>query len=240
MSPRDAYFDYDIVGGENKEDLTISVAVYSKDTINAYYDACLGAEMIPLSFEIEAQAIARALIDVGNKNTFMLVDFGKTRTGIGIVHKGVLIYTSTIDIGGQDLSRSLKKVVGEITEDECSKIKNTEGLMHDENSDVYGAFSGVIDDIKDELETRIQYWRTRESVRGEDAEIDQIILCGGSSNLAGLPEYLWRKLSIPTDRAKVWRNAFSLESFIPPITKRYSYGYATAVGLALKDYIIYD
>ncbi len=240
LSPRDSYFDYDIVSGDDDDDsLTVSVAVYSKDTINAYYNVCLDAGLTPISFEIEAQAIARASIGVGDKNTFMIVDFGKMRTGIGIVHKGVLMYTSTIDIGGQNLSVALKKVVGNLTEDEYSKIKNTEGLMHDKNGDIYNAISGTINDIKDELETRIQYWKTRAGVQ-DGAEIDKIILCGGSSNLAGLPEYLWRELSIPTERAEVWQNAFSLESFIPPITRRYSYSYATAVGLALKDYIIHD
>jgi Tfp pilus assembly PilM family ATPase len=70
----------------------------------------------------------------------------------------------------------------------------------------------------------------------DERKIEKVILCGGSANLMGLPEYLSESLSIPTERARVWQNAFSLESFVPPITQRYSLGYATAIGLALHDF----
>ena len=82
----------------------------------------------------------------------------------------------------------------------------------------------------------INYWNSR-SVDERVRHIEKIILCGGSVNLAGLSEYLTEELGIETERALVWQNAFSLDSYVPPITRRYSYGYATAVGLALTDFI---
>lgn len=240
LSPRDAYFDYAVVErpGE-EEELLVSVAVYAKDTINNYYQACTGAGLMPLSFEVEAQAIARAVVPEQSSDTRMIVDFGKTRTGIGIVHKGLLMYTSTIDIGGDDLSRAMQEKLGSLPEAEYSKIKNTKGLLNTGENEVYEILHDAISGIKDEIETRIQYWKTHgEAENGR--EICKIVLCGGSSNLAALPEYLERQLGISTERARVWQNAFSLETFIPPITKRYSYGYATTVGLALRDFISYD
>ena len=237
LSPRDAYFDYDIVANDADDKvLRIAVVVYAKDTINRYYEACLGAGLMPLSFEIEAQAIARASIRNGLMGTHMIVDFGKTRTGIGIVHQGALVYTSTIDIGGAELSTALKTVLGDRAEDEYTAIKNKHGLIGIAgNAKIAAALTQVIDDIKLELETRIHYWHTR-SVDRNKRQIQKIVLCGGSSNLAGLPEYLWDELSIPTERAAVWQNAFSLNTYVPPISRVYSYGYATAVGLALKDF----
>jgi len=240
LSPRDAYFDYDVVEhSKERGQLLVSVAVYAKDTINSYYTACTDAGLMPLSFEIEAQAVARAVIPQRDKSTHMIVDFGKTRTGIGIVHRGSLMYTSTIDIGGKDLSLAMKEKLGDLPESEYSKIKNTKGLLNIENNEVYDVVAKTVSEIKDEIETRIQYWRMRSGV-SDDRKVHKIILCGGSSNLAGLPEYLESELSIPSERARVWQNAFSLERFVPPITCRYSYGYATAVGLALEDFISHD
>jgi len=61
LSPRDAFFDYEIIDSPLKADtLLVSVTVYSRDTIMGYYEACRGAGLTPMSFEVEAQAIARA------------------------------------------------------------------------------------------------------------------------------------------------------------------------------------
>ncbi|MEL6805042.1 MAG: pilus assembly protein PilM, partial [Bacteroidota bacterium] len=190
-----------------------------------------------LSFEVEAQAIARASIPQGDMRTYLIVDFGKTRTGIGIVHRGVLMYTSTIDIGGKELSTALRRQLGDLTEKELTDIKNTQGLVQGtKGSPVYEALVTTMSAIKDEIQLRIQYWNNRQS-HDDDRFVSHIILCGGSSNLRGLPEYFGETLGITASRAEVWQNAVDLESTIPPIGKRYSYGYATAIGLGLAPYI---
>ena len=68
-------------------------------------------------------------------------------------------------------------------------------------------------------------------------EIQSIILCGGSANLKGISGYFSETVGIHTEHAEVWDNAFSLEDYVPPIDKRHSLGYATAIGLALSKHI---
>ncbi len=234
ISPREAYFDYDIMEDPlRKNMLRAIVTVYSRDVIQSYYEACRSANLIPLSFEVEAQAIARAAVPKNSTGTHMIVDFGKTRSGVGIVNQGNLMYTSTIDIGGVEMSQTLRRVVGELAESELTRIKNTQGLVRaTDNTNVYDSLLGLVSVVKDEINTRIEYWQDTEHTK-EERTIESIILCGGSANLKGLPEYLTETLKIPTARADIWQNAFSIEHRIPPIGRRYSYGYATAAGLAL-------
>lgn len=241
IPPREAFFDYDIVEIDEEEHvLRIVVMVYSKEVVEGYQNACTKAGIVPLSFEVEAQGIARAVVAPDYDDTYMIIDFGKARTGVGIVHKKSLMYTSTIDIGGIDLSKALRSVLGDLAESELTMIKNTQGLiLTHEHEKERQAIAEVISSIQSEIETRIHYWHTRDIESGE-RDIQKIILCGGSSNLAGLTEYLSRSLLIPVERAEVWNNAFSVESFIPPIDKRLSYGYATAIGLALTDFLSLD
>jgi len=97
------------------------------------------------------------------------------------------------------------------------------------------ALMSTISAIKDEINTRIQYWNDRSESK-TDHFIEEIILCGGSSNLKGLPEYFSQSLNIETKRANVWTNAFSIDSYIPPIDQPHSLGYATAIGLGLAAY----
>lgn len=234
---RDVLFDYSILtGASDQRNAQVVVAAYARETIQKYYDACVMAGLYPVGFEVEAQAMARAVVPTDASGATMLVDFGKTRTGIGIAHRGVLLYTSTIDIGGNQLSQSLRKVVGEeVAESELTKLKNTEGLVRGaESSVVRDALISTISVIRDELETRMEYWHMRNG-SDEDRRISSVVLCGGSSNLRGLPTYLTETLEVPSRRGNVWENTFSLSDTVPPIDRRHSYGYATAIGLALSS-----
>jgi type IV pilus assembly protein PilM len=233
---REVFFDYHILPGASEGNKAqVAVAAYARETILKYYDSCIAAGLRPVSFEVEAQAMARSVVPHDTTGATMLVDFGKTRTGIGIVYKGVLLYTSTIDIGGNQLSQAMRKVLGEdVAESELTRLKNTQGLIRGvDSSQVYDTLLSTVSVVKDELATRMQYWH----MRGDDIKsrrITSVIVCGGSANLKGLPAYLSETLGVPCTRGNVWENTFSLDSTIPPIDKRHSYGYATAIGLALK------
>lgn len=236
---RDVLFDYSILPGKpNDRNVKVAVAAYARETIDNYYNACLEAGLRPLSFEVEAQAMARAVIPEDISGAVMLVDFGKTRTGIGIVHKGALLYTSTIDIGGDQLSQAMRKALTEdVSEAELTRLKNTEGLVRGVDSSlIYDALLSTVSVIKDELATRMQYWHLRTGDLNE-RRITSVILCGGSANLKGLPAYLSETLGVTATRGNVWENTFSLDSTVPPIDRRHSFGYATAIGLALKNMV---
>jgi len=238
IPPREAIFDYGLVErDEEAELLRIAVTVYGKEVINAYKEACVLAGLMPLSFEVEAQAIARAVVREGLTGAYLIVDFGQTRTGIGIVYRNTLMYTSTIEVGGNALSRVLREHLGDLPEEELTQFKNTRGIQNVAGEeDLHADLVAVIDGIKDEIRTRIQYWHTLDIDRDKRG-IESVILCGGSSNLAGFADYLRRELSVSVEHGRVWQNAFSLEDVVPPITKRYSYSYATAVGLGITDFV---
>tara|TARA_B100000508_G_scaffold97182_1_gene76128 strand:- start:4676 stop:5767 length:1092 start_codon:yes stop_codon:yes gene_type:complete len=234
---KEVLFDYTILPNDSNDKVAkVAVAAYAKETIQKYYEACTSAGLRPLAFEVEAQAMARAVIPQDITGAVMLVDFGKTRTGIGIVYNGVLLYTSTVDLGGDHLSIALRKVVGtDVSESELTKLKNTQGLIRGvDSTDVHEALISTISVIKDELVTRMQYWHMRNG-NDEARRISSVIMCGGSANLKGLPQYLSEALGVPGTRGNVWENTFSLSEKVPPIDIRHSLGYATAIGLALKN-----
>jgi type IV pilus assembly protein PilM len=235
---REAFFDYDVLESDTTDRAyRVVVAVYARETIVHYYEACLQAGLIPTAFEVEAQAMARSVIPKGLPGAAMLIDFGKTRTGIGIVYNGALMYTSTIDFGGLTLSDLLRRVYGDLSEAEITQIKNTQGLVRVGNDGKsYEALLAGVSMLRDELLSRVQYWHGKD-YRQIDRRLKKIILCGGSANLNGFPEYLTEALGIETTRANVWQNTFSFEVFVPPIDLRHSYGYATAIGLAIEKII---
>ena len=239
LPSRDVYFDYSLMPSTTRsQTVDVSVVAYPKNVIQTYYDACIEAGLRPVSFEVEAQAMARAVVPRNAVGSVMLVDFGKTRTGIGIVHKGSLLYTSTIDIGGNQLSQVLRKILGDDTpEATLTTIKNNEGLIRGaDSSNVRDALISTVSVVKDEMATRMQYWHTRTG-HDDERRITAVVLCGGSANLKGFPEYVTETLGIKAVRANVWENSLSLDETVPEISLRHSFGYATAIGLALTNVV---
>ena len=235
---KDVLFDYVVLpGNENGSKAKVAVAAYARETIQKYYDACLEADLRPVAFEVEAQAMARAVVPADIPGAAMLVDFGKTRTGVGIVYNGILLYTSTIDIGGDQMSEAMRRVLGsDKSESEITTLKNTQGLVRGvDSSDVHEALISIVSVIKDELATQMQYWHIRNG-NSDDRRINVVLLCGGSANLKGLPAYLSDTLGVSSVRGNVWENSLSLTNTVPPIDRRYSFGYATAIGLAIKSF----
>lgn len=236
LSPRDAYFDFEIASIPHEPGHSLaSVTVCTKGLVDSYYEACRKAQLVPLSFEVESQAIARAVLPQGHPGTHLLLDFGKTRTGLGIVTAGSLLYTSTIDLGGKDLSAALIRQLGEKPEAELTKLKNDIGLAGSGPMKAsVETLLPVVSVIKDEVQTRLNYWNEK---NGGERRVESIVLCGGSSNLRGLPAYLTETLGVETKMADVWQNAFDSRLLVPAIDRRHSYGFSTAIGLALASHI---
>lgn len=237
LSPKEAVFDYEILPKHKKEQghFDIAVAVYPKQTIEKYTSIFTDAGITLLSLEIEAQAIARSVIRDGDDGTYMIIDFGKTRIGFSVVSNNVLSFTSTLEVAEDGLSRAIMKYMN-VAEEETDRIKNEDGLINTRgNKELFGALINVIESFRDDIDKHYKYWGTRvDETGGRVDPIDKIIICGGNSNLAGLPEFLSGSLKVPVERANVWMNAISFDDYIPEINRFHSYSYATAIGLALR------
>jgi len=162
-----------------------------------------------------------------------VVDFGRARSGITIVSGGVVHYTTTIDIGGDTITNIIKKAYEGASDDKVVEIKNTKGCKQsDDNKDLCDSMMTTMSALRDEMNRHLSYWRTHKE-KGHSDSVDDILLCGGNANIAGLPEYLSISMKMPVKRADVWTNTFDTEEYIPPITKGQSLEYASAAGLAL-------
>jgi len=237
LSPEEAVFDYDIIEyADDKVD--VSVSVLPSGVVDNYVRFFSEAGMIPLAFEIEAQTLARAVIPKESKGVVMIVDIGRTRTGVAIVSGTVVHYTSTLEIGGDSFIESIMKE-NNVTFKEAEKIKQEKGFIVTSSDSAYKASINPLSALKDELKRRVEFWETHISKkRPKETHISKIILSGGNSTTPGLEEYISVVLGIPTEISNVWVNVFSPHTnTLPPIDFNHSLGFASAIGLALSDEI---
>ena len=234
VAPADAVIDFDLIASEPKDGQRIvAVSVVPQKVAQVYTDLLEAAGLIPISLEIEAQAIARTLVPKTYTKTCMTVDIGRTRSCISVVGGGHVRFTTTVAIGGDMLNDVLEKELAALSPEEQLAIKNNYGLSYSANATVRNAFLNFGRQVRNEIERYYIYWQTHKDTKASGLSIEKIILSGGYANIAGLPEYLTQELFVPVERANVWVNAFSLEKYIPSVSHRESLGYASAIGLAL-------
>lgn len=238
LSPEESIFDYDVVGYLGDK-VDISVSVLSMGVVDKYISFFKEAGMIPIALEIEAQTLARAVVPDRSSHVTMIVDVGRTRTGVAIVSGTVVHYTSTLEMGGDSFISAIMKARN-ITFKEAEKLKQEEGFAGGATSGVYQSAANTLSVLKEELARRMEYWETHISKKGakDDVGISRIILCGGNATTPGFAEYLSASLNVPVEISNVWVNVFREHSgYMPPIDFKNSLGFASAIGLALSNEI---
>ncbi len=233
---QDAIFDYDLLN-QNEQSLEVQVAAIPKNVIENYLSVFRESLISVQSFELEAQAISRAVIKKGDMETYMIVDFGQTRTGIFIVSAGVVVFTSTLDIGGMSLNDMIRKNFN-ITAEEAEKMKKEFGLQRNApNKEIFPVLLNSVSVLRDEIVKHFLYWNTHQDEDGKNnPPIKKIYLCGGDANLIGLTDYLSVSIKCKVEVANVWINIAETGKYIPDISFNKSLTFAAALGLALGDF----
>jgi type IV pilus assembly protein PilM len=233
---QDAIFDYDILN-EDDQSLKLQVAAIPKNVIEEYLSVLKNSLYFVKSFELESQAICRSVVKKGDIGTYMVVDFGRIRTGIFIISNGIVVFTSTLDLGGRTLSEMIGKNF-KISLEEAEEKKKEFGLKrNDKSTEIFPVLLNGVSILRDEVVKNFLYWHTHKDEEGKDRpKINKIILSGGDSNLAGLFEYFAVSMKVDTELANVWVNITETEKYIPEISLDESLTFATALGLALGDF----
>lgn len=236
IPPTAAIFDFDVVAEHGKDGMEIGVVVFPRDVAEAYVAAFDVAGIKLLSLEIEARSIARAVWGGKNDPITLLVDFGLARTGFALLKNGIPIFTSTVDVGGDAITQAVISKLS-LSPEKAELFKNEQGLLAtgSEYKETVEAIAGTANALADEIAKHFHYWDTRRDTNGDRVTpVGRVLLVGGSSNLAGLPEFVAGKIQAPVERGNIWNNVATFDSYIPPIDFRTSMQYATAVGLGLR------
>lgn len=233
-------FDYDVILSSEKG-TTVSVAAISREVIDEYLSVFSQAGLTPLSFESEAQAIARAVVPYGDKGVTMIVDFGYNRTGVSISESGNVLFTTTLDIGGMNLTQMLAKNFS-LSFEKAEEMKKSYGLSNTSKiNKIFPVILNGVSVLRDELNKQYIYWKTHHKDNGLANEgIEKIVLCGGDANLAGLADYLEASLRIKVENANVWTNISKMDNEVPEVSFEESLSYATVLGLALGNFLKED
>ena len=235
-----AIFDYDILNESHKngkqDHLDLNLVAFPKSFVESYRDVFTGAGFIPATFEIEVQAFARAVVPKEEMGSVMVIDFGRIRTTFAIVSGGKVQFTTTIAIAGEEIEKAFMLNL-KINRSQVEEAKRNIGLIKRKgNEELFESLNQTVSIIRDEAVKQAAYWMSHNEDSKKTENISKIILCGGESTLAGLPEFLSYELKMRAELGNPWVNVVSFEDYIPEIERLDSLAYSTVIGLALRQW----
>lgn len=232
ISSKEAVFDFEIMGeSEDGKTFDVNLAAFPKKFVEEYRDVLIGADFVPICFEMETQAFARAIVPKNEQGSVMVIDFGRTRATFAIVSEGKVQFATTVGVAGEEIEKAIMRDL-KISQAEVEKAKREKGFIKNKSGQtVFNSVLPIVSVIKDEAEKHLNYWLSREDNKNKN--ILKILLCGGESTLAGLPEYLSYELGRKVEAGNPWVNMTSFEDYVPEIERSDSLAYSTVIGLAL-------
>lgn len=236
----DIVFDYENApcAEPEKSGLCLGITILPKKIAEDYFSLLTECGMEPLSIELGAHALSRALLPKESAGAYMLVDIDEDATGIAIVNDAVVRFTATITVGGNMLTDALAGALS-ISPDTAEKLKKRIGLRQTkEGLDVARILIPSLSTLRDEIQRYYLYWHTH-TVTEEAAalpHIQKIILSGKEAAMPGLADYLRTTLKENVALANPWRNINPLTEYTPDLPRVRALRFATVFGLALRAF----
>lgn len=240
FSANDIVFDYEntlCAEPENTGALCLGVTILPQKIAADYSFLLAECGMEPLSLELGAHALSRALLLEENTGAYMLVDIDAAETGISIVNANIVRFTATITMGGTMLTEAVERGLS-VSPEEAARIKKLVGLKKTKGMDMAGILTPPLSTLRDEIKRYYLYWHTH-TISNEAAalpRIQKIILCGEEAGVPGLADYLRGSLKETVVLANPWRNVNPLTEYTPSLSRVHSLRFATAFGLALRAF----
>jgi len=193
-------YDYQVLGPSDADTEMVDVllAATRRQNVQQRKDALEIAGLTASIVDIEAYALENAcqllkhqLPDGGVGHNIAVVDFGATTTTFSVLHDLKIIYTRDQGFGGRQLTDEIMRHYG-LSFEEAGRAKKEGGLPAGYENDVLEPF---IEDMAQQVNRSLQFYLTSTT---EHANLDQIVICGGCAQIAGVGERIQDRLGIPT------------------------------------------
>ena len=240
--------EFEILGDtEDVGQMSVMLVAAPKDMIESRVRVLELAGVDPIAVDVEAFALLRSLVQMrpdcpGYDRAVALVDMGASHTDVNIVCRGEFALTRNIPIAGDSFTNSIRSVFN-VAMDEAERMKREmtitgEGSPNpgDGENRLWRAVQPLMEELLREIRRSINFHQSQYPEGSEQAQIERILLSGGSALIQGIGEHFTQKLGIPAEVADVFSDSVvSTGGLSPEFALRYAPMLAVVLGLALKE-----
>lgn len=208
--------------------IEVLVGVAQKQVIDPLYAVLHALPLDVLAFELESQAIVRALIspELRYKQGLLIVDLGASATNVVVHDHGTVRFTASLQRGALDLLTGVDTAARQ-------KMLETPPEQLQIPEQMAPQFRPAQEALVVEIHGVVEFYNSID----KQHTVREIILTGGGSNLPGLDQaFLQHFDNVTIQRGNPWVMVRGGKQGAPqqPMNIQESVHYATAVGLALR------
>ena len=216
---------------DNKNlNIRVLVTAAPKTLVSRYLAIFQAAGLKLLSLETEAFALSRSLIGQ-DKSTIMIVDLGSITTDICLIEQGVPVLNRSIDLGGLTITKAIASSLN-INLERAEQFKRDFGISLNQQETQKGinkTIATAIGPILNEIKYVFDLYQAQVG-----ANVEKIILAGGSALLNNFDHYLEQLFNKPTVIGNPWdRVVYPVE--LKPVLDEVGSRLAVSIGLAMRD-----
>ena len=262
-SVEDSQVEFEITGevpGETDK-MGVMLVAAPNEMIESRLMVLALAGLEPVAVDVEAFALQRALLDLGQREltqdaTLAVLDIGAVSTDVNIVCNGHFALTRNIAIAGDTFTNALKHLSRstEWSDLEALKAQVDMAVLLDPEADpdhaaLARAVQPTMDELLREVRRSINYYQsqladpansnlpvslTPESTEGRP--VTKLILTGGSAKMQGIAAYMTARLGLDAEPWNIFDNPALDTGSLPSSFLEESYPLlGIGVGLALKE-----
>ncbi len=243
MALDEVYYDHEIAGVDVAAGhYDIMVNAIPKRIADSYVDFFQKNGYQLTALEVDAVATKRALFGGAEaaRESALVLDIGAARTSFIIVSEGVLRFTSSNTVAGNQFSKMLSEHFP-LNLKEAEFMKRIVGLdqNHEKGQELLNALLPDLTALKSQIQDYINFFETHPASHtlSESAKkISKVVLTGGGAALWGLGDWLSQELRLGVVLGSLGKRLKMNPMSPAKITLEESLPYATAAGLALRNF----
>lgn len=231
----DVSLDYQVTGS-SPDALQVLMAACKRDKIANVKQAIQLSGKQPAIIDVDAFALQNCY-EVNYQpmpgQVVALLNIGAATMNINILNGSKSVFTRDVSVGGNQYTALLQKEL-DLTFEQAEAVKR--GVPAPDGKEVKD-FEQMLETASDilalEISKTMDFYRA--TAEDGDGNVQKILISGGGSKLAGLPEYLARRFEIPVEILNPFRQIkVDARRFDPDYMREVVSEMAIAVGLALR------
>ena len=220
--------------GDGQGEMSVILVAAKKDKINELTELVKGAGLSPVVMDVDAFAIENMHginYPLVQEETTALVNVGASVMNINIVSKGTSLFTRDIPIGGNRYTEAIQRELG-LSYEEAEETKKSGRSSSGNQASVRSVIEGVNAEVASEIARTIDYFKSTVA----DGDVQQVLLCGGGAQVAGLVQQLRDRMHAVVEVANPFSGVDTSGSDLDQSTlAQLAPMAAVGVGLALRS-----
>lgn len=199
-----------------------------KALVRRYLTLFREAGLTLLALDTESFALIRSLVGV-DPATVMLVDMDFTVTNVMIAQNGIPYLNRSINVGGQTITRAIATALN-VSLDRAEQLKYDVGVQPGMAAgSIPATIAQALAPVVDEIRYSLNLYRSQGR-----PPIERVVLTGGSSLLANLPQSLGALLQLRVFLGDPWARVVYPEELKPALDE-IGPRFSVAIGLGMKE-----